>query len=148
MARILPGLLLIALLPLAGCSAESVTPAAVSVAPAPGASKITLTRSRDPVAVAATAAVDVNGARFAELALGQSYSGDVRPGPVILTVTCWCGPGRYSVKLNAEPGKNYSFLVSPRGAQVAAQVAGGMIGLAMDTAYNGDNSGTFQITPQ
>jgi hypothetical protein len=80
----------------------------------------------------------------------------VRPGPTVLTVTCWCGPGRYSVKFNAEPGKSYRFLVSPRGEQFAAEmvgtaaggVIGGMAGVAIDTADNGDNSGTFQITPQ
>jgi hypothetical protein len=38
--------------------------------------------------------------------------------------------------------------VSPRGEQFAAEMTGGMIGVALDTAYNGDKSGTFQITPQ
>jgi hypothetical protein len=114
----------------------------------PGMARLTLTRSHDLVAVAAPAGVDVNSAKFADLALGQSYSGTIRPGPTVLTVTCWCGPGSYSVKFNAEPGKSYRFLVSPRGAQVVADVASGLIGVAMDTAYNGDKSGTFQITPQ
>ena len=108
---------------------------------------VTIIRSNDLVAVAAPASVDVNGERFADLALGQTYSGAVRPGPTVLAVTCWYGPGRYSIKFNAEPGRSYSFLVSPRGAQFGAEVLGGMIGVAMDTAYNGDKSGTFQITP-
>lgn len=134
------------LLALGGCTTDSVVPSAV--APAAGQASLTITRSHDLVAVAAPASVDMNGAKFADLALGQSYSAPVRPGPTVLTATCLCGPGRYSVSFNAEAGKNYHFLVSPRGAQVAAQVTGGLIGVAVDTATNGDKSGTFQITPQ
>jgi hypothetical protein len=134
------------LLAVAGCTTDSIAPSAV--VSAPGQASLTITRSHDLVAVAAPASVDVNGAKFADLALGQSYSGTIRPGPTVLTVTCWCGPGRYNVKFNAEPGRSYSFLVSPRGEQVAAGMVGGMIGVAMDTAANGEQSGTFKITPQ
>ncbi|MGD0420566.1 MAG: hypothetical protein ABSA68_13470 [Xanthobacteraceae bacterium] len=146
MAAICRFVVFIALLALCGCMTEAPAPPAVSAAP--GQATVTITRSRDLVAVAAPASVDVNGAKFADLALGQSYSGTVRPGPMIVTVTCWCGPGRYSVKFNAEPGKNYAFVVAPRGEQVMAQVGGGLIGVVSDTAINGDQSGTFKITPQ
>jgi hypothetical protein len=137
---------MMALLAVAGCNTDSVAPSPVSAGP--GMATITLTRSNDLVAIAAPASVEANGAKFADLALGQTYTGAVSPGPTVLTVTCWCGPGSYSVKFNAEPGGRYRFLVSPRGAQVAAEVAGGLAGVAMDTAYNGDKSGTFALTPE
>jgi len=133
------------LLALASCT-ESNAPS--EVASAPGQTSLTITRSHDLMAVAAPASVDVNGAKFADLALGQSYTAPLRPGPTVLTATCWCGPGRYSVSFNAEAGKIYRFLISPRGAQLAAQVTGGLIGVAVESGANGDRSGTFQITPQ
>jgi hypothetical protein len=59
----------------------------------------------------------------------------------------WSSPGRYSVRFNAEPGKKYSFVLSPRGEQFAAQAVGGLVGLAVDTSMNGDASCAFKITP-
>jgi hypothetical protein len=75
---------------------------------------------------------------------------------VVLTVSCWCGPGSYTVKFNAEAGKTYAFAVSPRGEQFAAEMTGAvgggafgsLVGVAADTSANGEQSGTFKITPQ
>ena len=56
------------------------------------------------------------------------------------------------MKFNAEKGKRYVFLVSPRDEQMGASVFGALAGpvgvvagLAVDAAAN-ENSGTFKIT--
>lgn len=144
MARFPPVVIVAALLACTACGTDP--PMMSSPAVALGQASITITRSGAAYPLLATADIDVNGARVASLGIGQSYSGPVSPGTIILTATCWCGPGRYSAKFNAEPGKNYSFLVSPRGEQLAAQATGGLVGLAIDTSDNGENSGTFNIT--
>ena len=40
---------------------------------------------------AAAADVDVNGSKFASIDMGATFTGFVRPGPVALSVSCWCG---------------------------------------------------------
>ena len=146
MARILPGLLLIATLPLAGCNTDSVAPVAVSAAP--GMASLTLTRSNDFYAAGVKADVALNGTQITSLAIGDTYRTAVAPGSELLTVSCVCGPGSYTVKFNAEAGKAYGFAISPRNEQFAAQMTGGLIGVAADTSANGTQSGTFQITRQ
>jgi hypothetical protein len=64
---------------------------------------------------------------------------------VTLTVTCWCGPGRYSIQFNAQAGKHYAFEVSPRDEQFVATVAGGLVGVVAETAISGEKSGSFKI---
>jgi hypothetical protein len=77
---------------------------------------------------------------------GASFTGPVRPGPVALSVSCWCGPGRYTANLNAEAGKRYAFRITSRDEQAGAMFLGGVVGLAVDTVANGETSGTFKIT--
>ncbi len=89
--------------------------------------------------------IEANGRKFASLARDATFRGGVPPGPVTVTVTCWCGPGRYSIRFNAEAGKHYTFEVSPRDEQFVATLAGGLVGAAVETAVNGESSGTFKI---
>lgn len=99
-----------------------------------------------PYAAIAGADVALNGSKIASLALGQSYSGAVAPGPNVLTVSCWCGPGSYSASFTAAPGQRYAFTVAPRWTAAGAAAAGGIVGVAADAAANGDRSGPFVIT--
>lgn len=91
--------------------------------------------------MAAPASVDMNGARIADLGVGQSYSGPIQPGMATLTVSAWSSPGQSSFRFNAEPGKSYRFVVGPRGESMAAGMAGGLIGQGME------GGGPFQIAP-
>lgn len=133
-----------ALVVLSACATDSATPPPVSAPP--GMASITIAR---PMALGATlvsAEIDINGAKVTDLASGQTYSANIPPGPITITVSCWCGPGHYSTSFTAAPGGSYRFVVSPRLEQAGAQITGGLIGLAIDTAANGDRSGTFKIT--
>jgi hypothetical protein len=134
------------LLAVAGCDTDSVAPSVV--APAPGQAMLTVSRPAAMYGLAVKADVAFNGAHFASLGNGETYSAGVPSGAGVLTVSCWCSPGSYTTKFKAEAGRTYAFAVSPRGEQFAAQMAGGLIGLAADTSENGEQSGAFKITPQ
>jgi hypothetical protein len=129
---------------LAGCVTDQSAPVASAPVPRSQAS-ITITRTGGYYASAVDADIDANGKRFASLAKEATFTGGVQPGPVTLTVTCWCGPGRYSVQFNAQAGKHYAFEVSPRDEQFVATVAGGLVGVVAETAISGEKSGSFKI---
>lgn len=134
----LPHLVVIALaLACAACNTDSTQ--IPSVAAVPGQASLTITRSSDLMYMGAPAAVDLNGARIADLSVGQSYSGNVPPGMAVLAVSAWSAPGSSSLRFNLEPGKSYRFVVTPRGAQMAAGMAGGIVGQAVE------GGGPFQI---
>jgi len=131
-------------LALAGCVTDGSVASVIPVAP--GQASIAISRANGWYGSAVTVDIDANGARIASLASGGSYTGPVSPGPVILTAMSWSSPGRYTVRFNAEPGKRYAFAVSARNDQIVATAVAGVIGLAADTAINGETSGAFQIT--
>ena len=140
------GILVIAALALTlltGCVTDQVAPTAFS--PQPGQAGIRITRTGGLYGAAVSADVDANGERIASLASGGSYSGGVRPGPLVLTVSCWSSPGHYTIRTNVEAGKVYDFQITPRGEQFGAGMAGSVVGLAADTAINGEKSGAFVI---
>ncbi len=86
--------------------------------------------------------IDVNGTRVTDLANGGTYKGSVKPGPVTIVVTNWQSPGRSVASFRAAPGKTYRFTVTPRGESMAAGLALGLIGTAIE------GGGMFQITPR
>jgi hypothetical protein len=106
---------------------------------------VTITRTNAPVAILFPADVEVNGATIAAVKAGATHTFPVPPGPGVLSVSCGCGPGRYSVRFNATPGAKLAFEISPRGEQVAAVLVGGIIGMAADAVASG-NAGTFKLT--
>ena len=128
----------------AGCASQPAPP--ITAAVAPGQARISITRADEGPSWAAAAKIDINGAHVVDLAPGQSYTGGVASGPVSVTATAAMDIGHYTVKFNAVAGKTYVFQVSKRGAHVAAGVLGGLAGIVIDTAANGDASGAFQIT--
>ena len=129
---------------LAGCVTDGPITSALPVAA--GQATVTVSRPNGWYGAAVAVDIDANGAKIASLAAGGSYTGPVHPGPVTLTATCWSSPGRYTIHFNAEAGKRYAFEVSSRNEQIAAAAVGGIVGLAVDTAANGETSGAFQIT--
>jgi len=147
-ARTIKALALSATLALGGCAVASSAPTSTATqAPPPaGMARLTVTRSNAPYSLLAPVAIDLNGARVASLGMGESNSTFIAPGASIVAASVWSSPGRYGVRFNAEAGKDYAFLVSPRGEYIAAGMAGGMAGVAIDTAVNED-SGPFKITP-
>jgi hypothetical protein len=105
--------------------------------------RITISRSNDVAAFAPAANVDLNGSHVATLAQGRSYSSQLPPGPAVLSVSAWSTTigglgnrvpkGSATLHFEAEAGKSYSFIISPRGESVA--VAGS----------NASEGGPFQI---
>ena len=107
---------------------------------------VTITRESAYYASAVPVDLDVNGARIASIPNGGSYSGPLPEGPVTMSATSWSSPGRFTIRFNAQAGKRYAFELSPRGEQVFATVAFGMVGLAADTIAHDETSGAFKIT--
>ena len=131
---------------LAGCATDQSGPVASTTAPVPrGQAGITVTRTGGIYALAVAADIEANGVKLERLDRGETFSGSVPPGPVTLTVSCWCGPGRYSIRFNAQAGQRYAFEVTPRDEQFVATFAGGLVGAAVDAAVNGESSGSFKI---
>lgn len=128
----------------AGCASQPAAPLMSAVAP--GQARISIRRTDEGPSWSAAAQIAINGAHVVELAPGQSYSGGVAPGPVAMIATAKMDIGQYVVKFNAVAGKSYAFEVSKRGAHTAAGLLGGVAGMIVETAANGDQSGAFQIT--
>jgi hypothetical protein len=124
---------------LAGCATDASPQAALAMAP--GQAGITISRSNGLLYMGVPASVDVNGERVTSLAVGQSYSGAVRPGPAVLTVSAWSSPGQSSYRFTVEPGKSYRFIVSPRTNNIVAGAAFGLIG------QSAEGGGPFSVSP-
>lgn len=135
---------------LAGCvtdqTAQAPAAAPMSSPVAPGQAALTISRTNGFYASGVSADVDANGGRVASLGRGETFSGGIKPGPVLLSVTCWSSPGRYNVRFNAEPGKRYAFEITPRDEQFGITMIGGLAGAIADSAINSENSGSFKIT--
>lgn len=108
---------------------------------APGQATISITRSSDLLYVAAPASVELNGTKVASLGRAETYTGRIAPGPVVVTVSTWSSPGASIHRFTAKPGKTYRFTVSPRGANMAAGMVGGLLGQAIE------GRGAFEIAP-
>jgi hypothetical protein len=121
----------IAALGLAACAAGAVGPAANEPVPA-GMAQIVVTRSSDLLYLGAPATVEVNGERFADLAVAETRSVAVRPGSALVTVSAWSAPGRYTLRFNAEADRRYRLHVTPRSEQMAAGMAAGFVGQAIE----------------
>jgi hypothetical protein len=150
-ARLLPIAAIALALALTGWVTDQSPAARVAAAPAagpipPGQAAVTITRVDGHFAKAVAADVDVNGSKFTSIDMGATFTGFVRPGPVALSVSCWCGPGRYTVNFKAEAGRRYAFEITSRNEQAGAMFAASMIGLAVDTVANGETSDTFKLT--
>jgi hypothetical protein len=104
------------------------------------AQTIEITRPSNFLYAIADAAIEVNGTKVAGLSNGATYKGPVRPGPVTIVVTNWQSPGRSVASFRAVPGKTYRFTVTPRGESMAAGLALGLIGAALE------GGGMFQIS--
>lgn len=128
----------------AGCASQPVAPVVAAVAP--GQAKISIARVDEGPSWSAAAQIDINGTHVVELAPGQTYTGGVPPGPVSVTASASMDIGHYTVHFNAVAGKTYAFQVGKRGAHIVAGVLGGLSGLVIDAAANGETSGAFQIT--
>jgi hypothetical protein len=136
---------------LAGCvtdqsAAAPAANAAPAAAIAAGQAIVTITRTDSFQAAGLSVEVTANGAKFASVDNGATFTGGINPGPVTLTVSHWSSPGQYTVRFNAEAGKRYAFQISPRSEQMLAGIAVGFAGVLADTAINGaEQSGTFKI---
>ena len=129
----------------AGCASQPAAPIVSAVAP--GEAKIVLTRSDEGSSLSPTVHIAVNGTPVVDLAVGQTYTGGVKPGAVTLTAAEAWDIGQYTLRFDAVPGKTYKFLLSRRGAHMAAAVLGGLSGLVLETVVSGEQSGDYKITP-
>lgn len=130
---------------LGACAMNPSAPVAIAVPS--GQATLSLSRPSAFYGAGTSVDIDLNGNKIASIPNGGSYSGPIPPGSATLTATCWSSPGRYRIAFTAQPGKTYAFEIRPRGTQIAAVAFGGMIGLGVDTATNGDQSGAFEIIP-
>jgi hypothetical protein len=126
-------------LALAGCVTDS--PPHNALAVAPGQASLTITRSSSMLFTAASATVELNGTKIASLSSGESYTGPVAPGPVVVTVSAWQSPGKSSYSFTVQPGKPYRLEVSPRDESLAVTLIGGVVGAAIE------GGGMFKVTP-
>ena len=141
-------ILLLTLLACGGCVTDQFGPP--NAAATTGQPSITITRSDDFGYRAAAASVEINGNEVAMLAAGRSYSGTVPPGHAVLKVSAWTAStsmgtnrlpsGSTSYRFNVQSGKSYSFVISPRSAPAANDVAHEGAGEATE-----DGGGAFQI---
>jgi hypothetical protein len=128
---------------LGGCVTDQSVAAAPPVIP-PNQAAVTITRVNNYYGALVPVGVTANGASFASLGLGETFTGGIKPGPVTLTTTMWSTPGSYTIHFNAEAGKRYAFELQPRGAGLALASAG-ILGSVVDAAANGEQSGPYKL---
>jgi len=92
-----------------------------------GAARFIVTRADEYRASLATAVIDVNGRRVAEVERGKTVSGLLPPGPVTIAAHSNIDPGQTTVKFRAVPGRTYRFRVS---ARTEPYIAGALFGIA------------------
>ena len=120
------------------------TPGAQFAGPPPSdKAKVAVERSSDLLYVGVGARIDVNGVRVADLGRGDTFSAVFPPGELTVSADAWSYPGRFSVTVKTEPGKEYVFEVSPRGESYVAGMFGAA-GMAVDYSVN-ESGGAFQI---
>jgi hypothetical protein len=130
---------------LGGCvTDQTATASAAPVAIPAGQASLTISRVNNYYGALVPVRVSANGADFASLGLGESFTGGVKPGPVTLTTSMWSTPGSYTVHFDAVAGKRYAFELQPRGAGLALASAG-IIGSVVDAAANGEQSGPYKL---
>ena len=114
-------------------------------APIPrGQARIIVTRAESLIFLAAGAPIEINGQKIETLGRGGSLVKDVSAGPVIVVAKVSSAPGQFVVRFNAEPGKTYRFMVSPKTDTLLLGSAFGIIGDAVHAQIS-DTSGYFQI---
>lgn len=102
---------------------------------------ITIVRVQNQLYAALLADVGVNGAHVATLSLGQTFTGTIPIGPIVITVSGQPVPGWSRLQFNAEPGVPYRFMVSPR------RGAGESIPSSVFAQRLGEDRGAFVIIP-
>ncbi len=113
----------------------------VAHAASKGRTTVAITRTNDFLYLAAPAAIEINGTKVASLGRGESFNGQIAPGPTVVTVSTWSSPGSSSYRFNAVAGKTYRMIVGPRGTNYAAVVVGGLVGAAIE------GGGAFEVVP-
>jgi hypothetical protein len=114
---------------------------AAYAAPPAGKTAVSITRSNDMLYFGSSASVEINGRKVASLGRGETYAGDIAPGPTVVNVSSWSSPGVSSYSFNAQRGKTYRLTVKPHGSNFAAAMVGGLVGQAVE------GHGQFEIAP-
>lgn len=141
-------LTLLSILPLLVCAGCATEPALSTMAASPvaGGASFTITRPSAAIYGYVPAEVFLNRERIARIKNGESFSGYVGRGEAVLSVSTPTAPGQTTVKFNAQPGKTYRFVVSPRSEGFTAGLigaVGGPIGTTLLQAAEG--GGVFKI---
>jgi hypothetical protein len=84
-----------------------------------GQAIVTISRVNNYYGALVPVQVTANGAEFASLGLGATFTGGIKPGPVTLTTSMWSTPGSYTIHFDAVAGKHYAFELQPRTAGLA-----------------------------
>lgn len=130
---------------LGGCvTDQTATANAAPVAIPPGRALLTISRVNNYAGALVPVRISANGAEFASLGLGESFTGAIKPGAMTLTTSMWSTPGSFTVHFNAEAGKRYAFELQPRTAGLA-WAAAGIVGSVVDAAANGEQSGPYKL---
>jgi hypothetical protein len=121
--------------------AGSIAATATRPMPALPAATITIVRSQDELYHAIRAVIDLNGRQVATLAPGQTFSQPVPIGPIVITVSAPSLPGRSTLRLNADPGSLFQFLITPRVQNARSKMDNGI------AEQLREGSGPFIIVP-
>src|SRR5262245_3163305 len=113
------------LLALGGCSSG---PQAVPETIPAGMAQLDVIRNSDLRYAAVKATVEANGARIAELGRDDAYGATIPAGQTTISARASSPAGRYAISFNAEAGRTYRLLVTPRPEGYAPPSTSGKIG--------------------
>jgi len=106
--------------------------------------RIVVTRDTSLLYIAAQVDVRSNGSKIASLGRGGSVVHDVPEGDNSLQVSVPSAFGQFVVRFDAEEGKTYKFLTSPKGDALFLGTAFGALGDAVNATIS-DTSGYFRL---
>ena len=135
--RAVPTVLL--LLALGGCASGPAT--APEAIPA-GMAQLNVTRPSEWLYATVKATVEVNGARVGDIARDDGYAASIPAGRTTVSAFAASPPGRYSVSFNAESGKLYRLVVTPRREGYIPPAGSGSSDFTVT-----ENDGAFKLAP-
>jgi len=135
-----------------GTNADFATVSQQIGSPKAGQSRIVVLRQKSFVGAVVGWDAKLDGAPLPSVKNGTYVYADLPAGSHMLSASEIMFPGETSMKISTAPGKTYFFLmqISERGQQLmGAQMAGGLVGLAVGAAVTSDsqNPGPYVFQP-
>jgi hypothetical protein len=107
--------------------------------------RLTFFRESAAVGFVASTRVRIDGQTVGKLDNGTAFYVDRPPGAIAVTVDYPYSPGKYTIPVKTEAGREYFFRVSNRTSNILAGAFLGFGGQYLESAAQGERGGGYQV---